>query len=52
MLTQKTVISVGAITFKFKLYDRHTLENVVEQNKNLTEKTPKTATVDRGYKGK
>lgn len=52
VLTQKTGIIVGAMTFTSNLYDGHTLEDVLEQTKNLTGKTPKTATVDRGYKGK
>jgi len=52
VLTQKTGIIVGAMTFKTNLYDGHTLEDVLEQTRNLTGKTPKTATVDRGYKGK
>lgn len=52
VLTQKTGIIVGAMTFKTNLYDGHTLEDVLEQTKNLTGKRPKTATVDRGYKGK
>ena len=34
------------------MYDGHTLEPVLNQVEHLTEKTPKTATVDRGYKGK
>ena len=52
VLTQKTGIIVGAMTFGANVYDGHTLEDVLEQTKNLTGKTPKTATVDRGYKGK
>ena len=52
VLTQKTGIIVGAMTFATNVYDGHTLEDVLEQTKNLTGKTPKTATVDKGYKGK
>ncbi len=52
VLTQKTGIIVGAITFKTNVYDGHTLEDVLNQTEKLTEKRPKTATVDRGYKGK
>ena len=52
VLTQKTGIIVGAMTFKTNVYDGHTLEDVLEQTKKLTGKPPKTATVDRGYKGK
>tara|TARA_R110002033_G_scaffold160593_1_gene196995 strand:+ start:33647 stop:34687 length:1041 start_codon:yes stop_codon:yes gene_type:complete len=52
VLTQKTGIIVGAMTFVTNVYDGHTLEGVLEQTKNLTGRTPKTATVDRGYKGR
>jgi len=52
VLTQKTGIIVGAMTFTTNVYDGHTLEDVLEQTKSLTGKVPKTATVDRGYKGK
>lgn len=52
VLTQKTGIIVGAMTFTTNLYDGHTLEPVLEQTERLTGKPLKTATVDRGYKGK
>lgn len=52
VLTQKTGIIVGAMTFTTNKYDGHTLEEVLEQSSRLIGKTPKTATVDRGYKGK
>ena len=52
VLTQKTGIIVGAMTFKTNVYDGHTLEEVLEQTTELTGKIPKTATVDRGYQGK
>ena len=52
VLTQNTGIIVGAITFKTNVYDGHTLEEVLKQTEQLTGKTPKTATVDRGYRGK
>ncbi len=52
MLTQNTDIIVGAITFKTNVYDGHTLEDVLKQTKELSGKTPKMVTVDRGYKGK
>lgn len=52
VLTQNTGIIVGAMTFKTNLYDGHTLEPVLNQVKRLISKPPKTATVDRGYKGK
>ncbi|MDT0648499.1 transposase, partial [Zunongwangia sp. F260] len=52
VLTQKTGIIVGAMTFKTNVYDGHTLEEVLEQTTKLTGRTPKTATADRGYQGK
>lgn len=52
VLTQKTGIIVGAMTFTTNVYDGHTLEDVPAQTRELTGKTPKTASVDRGYKGK
>lgn len=52
VLTQSTGIIVGAITFTTNLYDGHTLEQVLQQTQKLTGKNPKTATVDRGYRGK
>lgn len=52
VLTQNTGIIVGAMTFKTNVYDGHTLPKVLEQVERLTHKAPKTATVDRGYKGK
>ena len=51
-LTQKTGIIVGAMTFPTNQYDGHTLEPALEQVKQITGKTPKTVTVDRGYAGK
>ena len=52
VLTQKTGIIVGAMTFDTNVYDGHTLEDVLAQTQELTGRAPKTATVDRGYKGK
>ncbi|CAG0909942.1 unnamed protein product, partial [Cyprideis torosa] len=52
VLTQKTGIIFGAMTFKNNVYNGHILEDVLAQTKGLTGKAPKTATVDRGYKGK
>jgi IS5 family transposase len=52
VLTQKTGIIVGAMTFKTNVYDGHTLEEVLQQAETLTGKSLKTATVDRGYQGK
>jgi len=52
VLTQNTGIIVGAMTFKTNIYDGHTLEAVLKQTEKLTGISPKTASVDRGYKGK
>lgn len=52
VLTQKTGIIVGAMTFNTNVYDGHTLEAVLNQTKVLTGKSPVNAWVDRGYKGK
>lgn len=46
-----TGVIVGALGFRNQ-YDGHTLEPTLEQVKRLTEKHPKTAKVDRGYRGK
>lgn len=51
-LTQHTGIIVGAMTFAKNTYDGHTLEPALKQVAQLTGKYPKTATADRGYKGK
>lgn len=52
VLTQKTGIIVGAMTFETNVYDGHTLEEVLVQTKELTGESPLNAWVDRGYKGK
>lgn len=52
VLTQNTGIITGAMTFKTNVYDGHTLEEVLEQTAELTGRAPRTATVDRGYKGR
>jgi len=51
ILTQNTGIIVGAMTFESNTYDGHTLQEVLTQTNWLTGSYPKTATVDRGYKG-
>ena len=51
VLTQNTDIIVGAMTFEENIYDGHTLDAVLKQTQLLTGNYPKTATVDRGYKG-
>ncbi|MEQ9297897.1 MAG: transposase [Cyclobacteriaceae bacterium] len=52
VLTQNTGIILGAMTFPENIYDGHTLEPVLKQVAQLTGILPKTATVDRDYKGK
>jgi transposase, IS5 family len=49
--TQTTGVIVGALGFRNE-YDGHTLEKTLEQTRRLTGSSPKTATVDRGYKGR
>jgi IS5 family transposase len=49
--TQTTGVIVGALGFRNQ-YDGHTLEEALQQTTRLTGRAPKTATVDRGYKGR
>ena len=49
--TQNTGVIVGALGFRNE-YDGHTLEKALQQTTRFTGRPPKTATVDRGYKGK
>ena len=49
--TQNTGVIVGALGFRNE-YDGHTLEKTLQQTNRLTGRAPKTATVDRGYKGR
>ena len=46
-----TGVIVGAMGFRNE-YDGHTLEPTLKQVQRLTEKEPKKAKVDRGYRGK
>ncbi len=48
--TQNTGVIVGAKGFRNQ-YDGHTLEPSLQQVKKLTGKSPRTASVDRGYRG-
>ena len=48
--TQNTGVIVGAKSFRNE-YDGHILAPALEQVERLVGKAPKTATVDRGYKG-
>lgn len=49
--TQGTGVIVGALGFRNE-YDGHTLEKSLEQTQRLTGQAPRTATVDRGCKGR
>jgi IS5 family transposase len=48
--TQNTGVIVGAKGFRNE-YDGHTLEPSLQQTEKLTGKAPRTASVDRGYRG-
>lgn len=49
--TQNTGVIVGAMGFRNE-YDGHTLEPALDQHEALVGKRAKTATADRGYRGK
>lgn len=49
--TQNTGVIVGAMGFRNE-YDGHTLGSALDQHEQLTGKRAKSATVDRGYRGK
>lgn len=51
-LTRKSGIIVSAIGFEGNPYDGHTLDEHLDQIERLTGRKPKTAIVDRGYRGK
>jgi IS5 family transposase len=51
VLTQKTGIIVGAKTFMTNIHDSKTIKPVLSQIERLVGKLPKTASVDRGYRG-
>jgi IS5 family transposase len=51
VVTQNTGVIVGALGFRNE-YDGHTLERSLEQTERLTGLRPRTATVDRGCKGR
>lgn len=51
-MTRDSSIIVGALAFEKNQYDAHTLPAVLSQVKRLTNKTPETGIVDRGYRGK
>jgi IS5 family transposase len=49
--TAKEAFIVGARSYAGNLYDGHTLKDQLEQVSVLTNKTPQTCYVDRGYRG-
>lgn len=51
LYTQTTGVIVGALSFG-NPYDGHTIEPALEQYRRLLDKSPRTFTADRGYKGK
>lgn len=51
VLTQNTGIIIGAKTFKKNIHDSKTIQQAIAQTKKLIGRPPKTATVDRGYRG-
>lgn len=50
VITRKTGVLLGALGFRNE-FDGHTLQPALEQVEKLTGKAPKTAAVDRGYRG-
>lgn len=52
VVTKHSRIIVGAMAFEGNPYDGHTLDAQLEQVKRLTEKLPRTAIADRGYRGR
>jgi len=51
VITKSSGIIVGALAFEDNPYDGHTLEPQVQQVEDMLGILPKTALVDRGYKG-
>jgi len=51
LVTQKTGVIVGAISFNDTMHDSKTLPDVIDQYERLTDKKPKEIFVDRGYRG-
>ena len=50
-VTEHTGVIVGALSFENNPYDGHTLNEVIEQHKNIFGQAPKEITADRGYRG-
>ncbi len=51
VVTKTTGIIVGAMSFTKNIYDGHTLPDVLEQCRAITETCPTVAICDRGYRG-
>lgn len=51
VITKTSGIIVGALAFEGNPYDGHTLEPQLQQVEDMLGSLPKTALVDRGYKG-
>lgn len=51
MITQKTGVIVGALSFNENIHDSKTLPAAIEQYERLNDKKPKAIYADRGYRG-
>jgi IS5 family transposase len=51
VVTKKSGIIVGAMSFKNNIHDTHTLPEVIRQSAELVGRRPKVAICDRGYRG-
>ena len=51
LITQKTGVIVGALSFNENIHDSKTLPAAIEQYERLNDKKPKAIYADRGYRG-
>lgn len=51
LVTQKTGVIVGALSFNENIHDSKTLPAAIEQYERLNDKKPKAIFADRGYRG-
>lgn len=51
LITQRTGVIVGALSFTQTLHDSKTLPQAIEQYQRLTDKEPQNIFLDRGYRG-
>ncbi len=51
LVTQKTGVIVGALSFNENIHDSKTLPAAIEQYERLNDKKPKAIYADRGYRG-